>query len=71
MEDHINLFSKLMEARDFHALSLFSLSLNSLVSDWKLFHQALGDNAYTMKIGELIARVLRHITHARKASATD
>ena len=58
-------FSKLKEARDFHApvdiiplVAQVNLAfLNSLNSGWKLFHQAVGDNAYTMKIGELLTRV--------------
>src|SRR5436190_22979321 len=52
--------------RDFHMptdTTLLSVSqvnlafLNSLGTPWKLLHQALGDSTYTMKTGELFARV--------------
>jgi Integrase core domain len=66
MKDHVNEFTRLREARDFNApanippLSVAQVNLaflNSLGFGWNLFHQALGDNAYTMKSGELFARV--------------
>jgi len=66
MKNHINQIFKLKEARDFHAptdiapLSIVQVNLtflNSLDSGWKLFHQALSDNTYTMKTGELFVRV--------------
>lgn len=66
LKDHINKFSKLREARDFYApagtppLSRAQVNLaflTSLGDQWKLFHQALGNAAYTMKTGELFARV--------------
>ena len=66
MKNHINQFSKHKEARDLHApaditpLSIAQVNLaflNSLDPGWKLFHQALGDNAYMVKTGELFARV--------------
>ena len=66
IKDHINKFTKLKEARDFHAPENFApltteqvnlAFITSLGNPWKLFHQALGDNLYTMRTGELFAKV--------------
>jgi len=67
MKSHIDHFTRLKEERDISApenilpLDIAQTNLAFLASlgdSWKLFHQAIGDSAQTMKTGELFAKVL-------------
>jgi hypothetical protein len=66
MQEHIDKFEKLREARDVNAPAdvpplkpkeVNLAFLASLGKDWRLFHQSLGTAVDTMKSGELYARV--------------
>jgi len=67
VKNHIEVFTRLKEERDISAPENITpldtvrtnlAILTSLGEPWKLFHQALGDLAQTVKTGELFAEVL-------------
>ena len=67
VKNHIEVFTRLKEERDISAPENITpldtvrtnlAILTSLGEPWKLFHQALGDSAQTVKTGELFAEVL-------------
>jgi len=80
MKAHIDTFTRLKEERDISApdnigtLSTAETNLAFLASlgePWKLFHQALGDSAHTIKTGELFAKVLAMDDSDNKTQSSD
>jgi len=80
MKAHIDTFTRLKEERDISApdnigtLSTAETNLAFLASlgePWKLFHQALGDSAHTIKTGELFAKVLAMDDSDNKPQSSD